>query len=120
MIAQFRSERVAVLIATDVASRGLDVPAVDLVLHYDLPSAPEDYVHRAGRTARAGRSGRSLALVTQHDVAVLKAIEARTGREMAASAAVEEDAALKDITRVFAARRAAMLELERRATRTAA
>ena len=63
------------LVATDVASRGLDLPAVDLVINFDVPRVPSDYVHRSGRTARAGRAGRALTLVTQYDVELVHALE---------------------------------------------
>lgn len=59
-----------VLVATDVASRGLDIPSVDLVVNYDVPSNAKDYIHRVGRTARAGRAGRAVTVVSQYDVEV--------------------------------------------------
>jgi ATP-dependent RNA helicase DDX49/DBP8 len=76
-LAKFKGGVVRLLVATDVASRGLDIPQVDLVVNYDVPRVPSDYVHRVGRTARAGRGGRAVTVVTQYDVALLQTIEAR-------------------------------------------
>ncbi|KAI0480135.1 DEAD-domain-containing protein [Xylariaceae sp. FL0804] len=74
---RFRAAAARLLVATDVASRGLDIPEVSLVVNYDLPQSPDDYIHRAGRTARAGRRGDCVSLVGQRDVARVLAVEAR-------------------------------------------
>lgn len=74
-LAKFKSHVSKILIATDVASRGLDIPAVSLVINHIIPNNATDYVHRVGRTARAGRQGRAVSIVTQHDVKLVKAIE---------------------------------------------
>ncbi|KAF5946383.1 hypothetical protein HYC85_016611 [Camellia sinensis] len=79
---RFKSGRVPVLLATDVASRGLDIPTVDLVINYDIPRYPRDYVHRVGRTARAGRGGLAVSLVSQNDVDLIHEIEAVLGKQL--------------------------------------
>ncbi|KAI9372688.1 P-loop containing nucleoside triphosphate hydrolase protein [Aspergillus egyptiacus] len=81
-LARFRASAARILVATDVASRGLDIPSVSLVVNYDVPRNPDDYVHRVGRTARAGRSGQAVTLVGQRDVQLVLAIEERVGRKM--------------------------------------
>jgi ATP-dependent RNA helicase DDX49/DBP8 len=83
-LARFRASAARILVATDVASRGLDIPAVDLVINYDVPRNPDDYIHRVGRTARAGKEGEAITLVGQRDVALFLAIEARIGIKMEA------------------------------------
>lgn len=79
---KFKSGGRNLLIATDVASRGLDIPSVDAVINYDLPTHSKDYIHRVGRTARAGRSGKSITLVTQYDVELFQRIEHVLGKKM--------------------------------------
>ena len=74
-LASFRSGEVQVLVATDVAARGLDIPEVRHVYNYELPNVPENYVHRIGRTARAGRTGRAVAFCAPGELAELRAIE---------------------------------------------
>jgi ATP-dependent RNA helicase DDX47/RRP3 len=79
---KFKSGSRNVLIATDVASRGLDIPSVDIVLNFSIPSNAKDYVHRVGRTARAGRSGRAISFVTQYDVEAYQKIEAHIEKKL--------------------------------------
>jgi ATP-dependent RNA helicase DDX49/DBP8 len=81
-LARFRAKAARILVATDVASRGLDIPDVGVVINYDLPRDPDDYIHRVGRTARAGRKGTSISMVGQRDVEIVHAIEARVGKQM--------------------------------------
>ena len=78
-LARFRASAARILVATDVASRGLDIPEVDLVINYDVPRNPNDYIHRVGRTARAGKGGDAITLIGQRDVNLFLAIEGRIG-----------------------------------------
>ncbi|KAM5435940.1 ribosomal RNA processing protein [Microsporum canis] len=81
-LGKFRSGSRNILVATDVAARGLDIPAVDLVLNFDLPSDSKTYIHRVGRTARAGRSGRAISIVTQYEVEIWQRIEVALGKQL--------------------------------------
>src|SRR5437588_1946924 len=78
----FRDGRTRVLVATDIAARGIDVDAVSHVINYDVPAAPEDYVHRIGRTGRAGNQGRAITIVTPVDELSMRAIERLTGQSV--------------------------------------
>jgi len=77
---QFRDGQARVLVATDIAARGLDVDAVSHVINYDVPAAPEDYVHRVGRTGRAGNQGQAITIVAPVDELSMRAIERLTGQ----------------------------------------
>ena len=79
------------MIATDVASRGLDIPNVHLILNYDVPKNPKDYVHRVGRTARAGRGGESMTVVSQYDVKLIMSIEEYIGVKLTKERLDEND-----------------------------
>jgi ATP-independent RNA helicase DbpA len=79
VMAKFRNHSTRILIATDVAGRGIDVEALDAVINFDLPMQPEPYVHRIGRTGRAGRTGLAISIATPRDERKLEDIEAATG-----------------------------------------
>ena len=77
-LAEFRSGQTPVLIATDIAARGIDIPGVSHVVNYDLPEVPEQYVHRIGRTARAGAEGKAIAFCSHEERGLLRDIERLT------------------------------------------
>ncbi|GIQ80140.1 hypothetical protein KIPB_000888 [Kipferlia bialata] len=79
---RFRQGATHVLVCTDVAARGLDIPSVNLVINYDLPARPSVYVHRVGRTARIGRKGRAISFMGPEDIARQQSIEAITGTKI--------------------------------------
>ena len=107
---KFKAGERSVLIATDVAARGLDIPSVDLVLNYELPANSKDYIHRVGRTARAGRAGRAINLITQYDVEVYQRIEHMLGEKLEAFQAPQEEVLLL-MERVGEAQRFAAMEM---------
>ena len=79
---EFSDGRTRVLVATDIAARGLDVDSVSHVINYDVPAAPEDYVHRVGRTGRAGNQGKAITMVAPVDELSMRAIERLTGQSV--------------------------------------
>ncbi|CAJ1948268.1 unnamed protein product [Sphenostylis stenocarpa] len=107
---QFKSGKVSVLLATDIASRGLDIPTVDLVINYDVPRFPRDYIHRVGRTARAGREGLALTVVTQNDVELIHEIEALIEKQLE-MIEYKESEALSLMKKVFSAKNVAEMKM---------
>ncbi|TXG71309.1 hypothetical protein EZV62_006244 [Acer yangbiense] len=93
------SGQASILLATDVASRGLDIPTVDLVINYEIPMNLRDYAHRVGCTARAGRGGLSVSFISQNDVVLLHAIEADLGKQLEEFECKEQEV-ISDIKRV--------------------
>ncbi|KAF2843416.1 ATP-dependent rRNA helicase RRP3 [Patellaria atrata CBS 101060] len=93
---KFRSGARTILVATDVAARGLDIPSVDLVVNFDLPDDSKTYVHRVGRTARAGKSGKAISFVSQYDVELFLRTERALGRKL------EEEQIVRDEVMVSA------------------
>jgi ATP-dependent RNA helicase RhlE len=81
-LADFKANKVTALVATEVASRGLDIKELPQVVNYELPNVPEDYIHRIGRTARAGATGRAVSLVSPDEVTLLRDIERLLKRQL--------------------------------------
>ncbi|CAG8775101.1 16451_t:CDS:2, partial [Cetraspora pellucida] len=109
---KFKAGNRNILVATDVASRGLDIPLVDVVINYDIPLNSKDYIHRVGRTARAGRSGKSITLVTQYDVEFYQRIEQVIGKQMELFPIGSKEDVLLLQERVSEAQRIATLEMK--------
>src|SRR5439155_5110577 len=81
-MAEFRSGRAPILVATNVAARGLDVEGISQVINYELPETPELFTHRVGRTGRMGRKGEAITFVTPDEAAKLRQIERTLGRRL--------------------------------------
>jgi ATP-dependent RNA helicase DDX49/DBP8 len=110
-LAKFKSLQVRILFATDVASRGLDIPSVDLIINHNVPFVPKEYVHRVGRTARAGRCGTAITLVTQYDVKLMHKIEERIDKQLT-EYRVKEKEVLKLLVEVSMTRSQVEIQLD--------
>lgn len=110
-LGKFKSQQVRVLVATDVASRGLDIPSVDLVINSELPRNSTSYVHRVGRTARASRRGKAVSLVGENDVSLVHAAETITGRPLEKCVDITDEAAIRMLGPVTKAARLAKMKL---------
>ena len=82
VLKRFKEGKLDILVATDVAARGLDISGVTHVYNYDIPQDPDSYVHRIGRTGRAGKSGMSVTFVTPNEVGYMRTIEDLTKKKM--------------------------------------
>ncbi|KAF7122824.1 hypothetical protein CNMCM5793_000934 [Aspergillus hiratsukae] len=110
-LGKFRSRSRDILVATDVAARGLDIPSVDVVLNFDLPTDSKTYVHRVGRTARAGKSGVAISFVTQYDVEIWLRIETALGKKLD-EYKLDRDEVMVLAERVGEAQRHAIMEMK--------
>ncbi|KAK4778139.1 hypothetical protein SAY87_018326 [Trapa incisa] len=108
---KFKAGECNILICTDVASRGLDIPSVDTVINYDIPSNSKDYIHRVGRTARAGRSGIAISLVSQYELEWYIQIENLIGKKLDQYPAPEEEVLLL-MERVSEAKRLSQMKIK--------
>lgn len=109
---KFKTADKKILVATDVASRGIDIPDVDLVINFDVPANSKDYVHRVGRTARAGKFGTAITFVTQYDVESYQKIEAAIEKKLE-EFAIAEGEVMRSAEKVKEASRIADFELKK-------
>ncbi|KAJ0514582.1 putative RNA helicase [Helianthus annuus] len=108
---KFKAGECNILICTDVASRGLDIPSVDMVINYDIPTNSKDYIHRVGRTARAGRSGVAISLVNQYELEWYIQIEKLIGKKLPEFTSQEEEVLLL-LERVTEAERLSRMKMK--------
>ncbi len=108
---KFKSSKTSILIATDLACRGLDIPQVDFVINFDLPRNPVDYIHRVGRTARAGKIGTSISFVTPVDVELVLEIEKYINKTLT-ELEFDEDEAMKQLSSVSQGKKMIHIKLQ--------
>jgi ATP-dependent RNA helicase DDX49/DBP8 len=99
-LTKFRTGLVNILILTDIGSRGLDIPSVQIVLNFDLPRSPIDYIHRVGRTARSGKEGMALNFVSEYDIELIQSIETKLQKRISEYEGVSESKVLSYLNKV--------------------
>lgn len=110
---RFKAGAARVLIATDVASRGLDIPTVELVVNYDIPADPDDFIHRVGRTARAGRKGEAVSIIGEQDIARIQSIEERINKKMGLLELDDDDVIQSSLSLTSVAKRESLMEMDK-------
>jgi ATP-dependent RNA helicase DDX49/DBP8 len=110
-LSQFKNFNSKILVATDIASRGLDIPNVGYVINFDVPKVHTDYLHRVGRTARAGEAGKSVTFINPNEVDILKDIESYTNTKMNLVEGIKLDEISKNLNKVSKALRLAQIKL---------
>nr|XP_050850130.1 probable ATP-dependent RNA helicase DDX49 [Vespula vulgaris] len=108
---KFKSNHIKILIATDVAARGLDITGVELVINHTIPNVPKEYIHRVGRTARAGKGGMAISLITPYDIKLLHAIEDIIGTKLI-EYKIDDEEVVTILTQVSVAKREAEIKLD--------
>ena len=108
---KFKGNKTTILVATDLACRGLDITQVDYVINYDIPRNPVDYIHRVGRTARAGRDGTSISFLTPSDVDLIVEIEKYINKKLT-ELEINEDEAIKLLTSVSQGKKMIYIKLQ--------
>lgn len=108
---KFKSRKTNILVATDLACRGLDIPNVDYVINYDLPRDATDYIHRVGRTARAGSKGNCVSFITPYDVDLILNIENYINKKLSELEEFNEDKAMKLLSTILKGKKMIQLKL---------
>jgi len=111
-IEKFREGSKSILIATDVAARGLDIPIVTVIVNYDIPIHSKDYIHRVGRTARAGKKGKAINVVTQYDVEIFQRIEQLINYKMSKYPNVNTNDVMAMLERVLKADKVSKMQIK--------
>ena len=111
---KFKNNLVPILVTTDLSSRGLDIPHVQYVVNYDIPANPVDYIHRVGRTARAGRKGLALSMVGERDIDLIQSIEQKMDKKLQLFHEIpsDEEPILKMLNKIMKIKRLGEIQLD--------